>query len=97
MSINAPATITITGDVSLTITSTWSVNPAGSTFTVNSNTYAYLSIFDNPYPILKDIQVAGSCTASQTQFIFSFLKAFVEIYQLQALQTTNLRLSIAIA
>ena len=109
MSLNAPATFTITGDAAITITVTWTTNPAGSTIsnasftrgTVNATTYNMLDVFDNPGRLILDIQAvmtgtdAGSLAMAQR--LVTTLQAIVEFYQLQAVNSATFRFNLAIA
>lgn len=97
MSINAPTSIAFTGDVAVTISVTWSSNPAGSTITVNSNTYPMLGVFDNSLKIVNDIQTAGSCSAQQAERILQALQFLVQGYDLQVSGALSGRMSIAVS
>lgn len=105
MSINAPATITFSGDVAVTITSTWGTKPSDSTIShasftrgsVSATVYNMNDVFDRAIPLLLDIQAAASCTNRQAELVLKVLQLLVENYNLQANQTANLRLSIAVA
>jgi hypothetical protein len=109
MSINAPASFTITGDAAITITVTWSTNPAGSTIsnasftkgTVNATTYNMLDVFDNPIRLIQDIQAvmtgtdAGSFAMAER--LVTALQSIVAFYQLQAVNSATFRFNLAIA
>jgi hypothetical protein len=109
MSLNAPASFTVTGDAAITITSTWSTNPAGSTIsnasftkgTVNATTYNMLDVFDNPSRLLADIQAVMTGTQAGNQLmaerILNQLQSFVAFYQLFAVNAASYRFQIAIA
>jgi hypothetical protein len=106
MSLNAPATFTISGDSAITITVTWGTKPADSTIshasftqgTVSATTYNMNDVFDNTARLLKDLSVvATTCTNRQAEVLLRLLQDIVERYNLQANQTTNLRFNIAIA
>jgi hypothetical protein len=99
MSIAAPASFTVTGGATITIACTWSVNTAGSTFVVNSNTYKFTDVFDKPAALLNDLQAAGGASASLAvaQQLLRALQVIVEFYALKDNQGTQLPFSIAIA
>ncbi len=99
MSINAPTSIAVTGDASITIAVTFGGSPSAATFVINSNTYKFSDIFDKPNAILNDLQSSGgaSATLPQAQFLLASLQRIIEQYFLQVNQTANLRFSIAIS
>jgi hypothetical protein len=99
MSINAPTSIAVTGDASITISVTFGGSPSAATFVINSNTYKFSDIFDKPAAILNDLQASGgaNCTLPQAQFLLTSLQRIIEQYFLQVNQTANLRFSIAIS
>lgn len=99
MSINAPTQFAVTGDASITIAVTFGGAPSAATFVINSNTYKFSDIFDNPANILKDLQASGgaNCTLPQAMFLLASLQRIIEQYFLQVNQTANLRFSIAIS
>jgi hypothetical protein len=109
MSINAPASFTITGDAAITITVTWSTNPAGSTIsnasftkgTVNATTYNMLDVFDNPGRLIQDIQnvMTGTDAGSfaMAERLVTALQSIVAFYQLQAVNSATFRFNLAIA
>ena len=107
MSINAPASFTITGDAAITITVTWSTNPAGSTIsnasftkgTVNATTYNMLDVFDNPGRLIQDIQnvMTGTDAGSfaMAERLVTALQSIVAFYQLQAVNSATFRFNLA--
>lgn len=109
MSINAPASFTITGDAAITITVTWSSNPAGSTIsnasftlgTVSATTYNMLDVFDNPVKLAADIQAVMTGTDAGSQLmaerLLRALQSIVAFYQLQAVNSATYRFNLAIA
>ena len=99
MSINAPTQFAVTGDVTITIAVTFGGAPSAATFVVNSNTYKFSDVFDNPANLLKDLQASGgaNCTLPQAQRLLLYLQQIIEIYFLQVNQTLNQRMSIAIS
>lgn len=109
MSLNAPASFTITGDAAITITVTWSSNPAGSTIsngsftlgTVSATTYNMLDVFDNPGRIALDIQkVMTGTDAGSLNMALRLLREIqkiVEFYQRQAVEGATFRFNCAIA
>jgi hypothetical protein len=99
MSIAAPASFTVTGGATITIVVTWSVNTAGSTFVVNSNTYKFTDVFDKPAALLTDLQAAGGANASLSvaMKLLQALQTIVSFYALKDNQSTQLPFSIAIA
>jgi hypothetical protein len=109
MSINAPASFTITGDAAITITVTWGTKPADSTIshasflkgTVNATTYNMLDVFDNPIRLALDIQavMTGTDAGSEAmaQRLVNALQSIVAFYQLQAVNSATFRFNLAIA
>ncbi len=109
MSLNAPATFTISGDAAITITVSWTSNPSLSTIsnasftlgTVNATTYNMLDVFDNPQRLVLDIQKTQTGTdagsLAMAQRFLTALQAIVEFYQLQAVNSATFRFNLAIA
>lgn len=99
MSIAAPASFTVTGGATITISVTFGGSAAAATFVVNSNTYKFSDVFDKPAALLNDIQAAGgaNCSLSVAQKLLTALQAIVEFYFLKDNQGTQLPFSIAIA
>jgi hypothetical protein len=109
MSLNAPASFTISGDAAITITVTWLTNPAGSTIsnasfthgTQSATTYGMLDVLDNPTRLLADIQAVMTGTMAGNQLmaerILNQLQLIVNFYQLQAVNSATYRFNLAIA
>lgn len=99
MSIAAPASFTVTGGATITISCTWSVNTAGSTFVVNSNTYKFTDVFDKQPALLNDLQASGgaNCSLAVAMQLLKALQVIVSFYALKDNQSTQLPFSIAIA
>lgn len=109
MSMNAPASFTITGDAAITITVSWTSNPAGSQIsnasftlgTVNATTYNMLDVFDSPARLVLDIQktMTGTDAGSQTMAmrLLREIQKIVEFYQRQAVEGATVRFNCTIA
>lgn len=99
MSIAAPASFTITGGATITITVTFGGSAAAATFVVNSNTYKFSDVFDKLNALLNDLQAVGgaNCSLPVAQKLLQALQTVISFYFLKDNQSTQLPFSFAIA
>lgn len=107
MSVAAPTTMTVTGGASVTLTfSTWSTSGGAvavwkailaTAFTGLSTTYHFSDFFDNAPVLVTDIAATASVSTQVAEALFHQLQYIVSMYLFQALQTSGVPFSIALA
>lgn len=107
MSVAAPTSMTVTGGASVTLSfSAWSTSGGAvavwaailaTSFTGLSTTYHFRDFFDNAPTLIADIAATATVSMKVAEDLFRQLYYIVSMYLFQALESSGVPFSIALA